>query len=91
MFDTAIVDLILTGVGGLTVVGVTEIIKNFLKAKGVGAVLISLLVSAGFTAYYFLGVVQAFSIFPFAGYTLLVFATANGIFKATHTPSNPSA
>lgn len=91
MFDTAIVDLILTGVGGLTVVGVTEIIKNFLKAKGVGAVLISLLVSAGFTAYYFLGVVQAFSILPFAGYTLLVFATANGIFKATHTPSNPSA
>ena len=87
MFDTATVQLILTGIGGLTVVGVCEIIKNFLKAKGLGAVLISLVVSAGFTAYYFLAVAPPFALLPFAGYTLLVFATANGIFKATHTPS----
>ena len=87
MFDTATVQLILTGIGGLSVLGVTEIIKNFLKAKGLGAILISLAVSAGFTAYYFLAVAPPFALLPFAGYTLLVFATANGIFKATHTPS----
>ena len=87
MFDNATVQLILTGIGGLTVVGVTEIVKNFLKAKGVGAVLISLAVSAGFTAYYCLAIAPPFNILTFGGYTLLVFATANGIFKATHTPS----
>ena len=87
MFDNATVQLILTGIGGLTVVGVTEIIKNFFKAKGVGAVILSLVVSAGFTAYYFIAVAPPFVLLSFAGYTLLVFATANGIFKATHTPS----
>ena len=87
MFNTDTIQLILTGIGGLTVVGVTEIVKNFLKLKGVGAILISLVVSAGFTAYYFLAVAPPFALLPFAGYTLLVFATANGIFKATHTPS----
>lgn len=91
MFDSATIQLILTGIGGLTVVGVTEIIKDLLKATGFGAVLISLVVSAGFTAYYFMAVAPPFVLLSFAGYTLLVFATANGIFKATHTPSNPSA
>ena len=90
MFDFGQVGLILAGFGGLTVVGVTEIIKNFLKAKGIGAVLISFVVSAGFTAYYLLAVVPPFAILPFAGYTLLVFATANGIFKGLHTPTNPT-
>jgi len=87
MFDNSVVQLILTGVGGLTVVGVTQIVKDFLKLKGAGAVLLSLVVSAGFTAYYFIAIAPPFVLLQFAGYTLLVFATANGIFKATHTPS----
>lgn len=87
MFDTSVVELILAGVGGLTVLGVTEILKNFLKAKGIGAVLISLVVSAGFTAYYCIAIAPPFAPLTFAGYTLLVWATSNGIFKATHTPT----
>ena len=87
MFDNSVVQLILTGVGGLTVIGVTEIIKGFLKLKGVAAIILSLVVSAGFTAYYFLAIAPPFVLLTFAGYTLLVFATANGVFKATHTPS----
>ena len=90
MFDLSQVSIILAGFGGLTVVGVTQIIKEFLKAKGAGAVLISFVVSAGFTAYYFLAVTPPFLILPFVGYTLLVFAVANGIFKGLHTPSNPT-
>lgn len=86
MFDPAIVDVILIGVGGLSVLGVTEIVKRFLKATGVGAILISLVVSASFTAYYLLST-GAFSVLSMVGYSLLVFASANGIFKATHTPS----
>lgn len=86
MFDQGIVLLILTGIGGIGVVGVTQIVKNFLKAKSAAAVLISLVVSAGFTAYYLLST-ATFSPLLMAGYTLLVFASANGIFKATHTPT----
>jgi hypothetical protein len=86
MFDPAIVDVILIGVGGLSVLGVTEIVKRFLKATGVGAILISLVVSASFTAYYLLST-GTFSVLSMVGYSLLVFASANGIFKATHTPS----
>jgi hypothetical protein len=86
MFDTAIVEIILAGIGGITVVGITQIIKNFLKATGVGAVVISLVVSAGATAYYLLST-GAFAVLPMIGYTLLVFATSNGIFRAAHTPT----
>lgn len=86
MFDPGIVDIILAGALGLSVLGVTEILKRFLKASGVGAVLISLVVSAGSTAYYLLSH-QAFAVIPFAGYTILVFLSANGIFKATHAPT----
>lgn len=85
MFDQATILLILAGIGGVGVVGVTEIVKNFLKASGVGAILVSLVVSAGFTAYYLLSTGQ-FGVVKMAGYSLLVFASANGIFKATHSP-----
>jgi hypothetical protein len=90
MFNLDTVGLIMAGFGGLTVLGVTQVVKSFLKATGVGAVLISFVISAGFTGYYFLVVAPPFVILPFAGYTLLVFATANGIFQATHTPTNPT-
>ena len=85
MFDLEIVQLIMTGVLGLSVLGVTQVIKEFLKATGAGAILISFAVSGGFTAYYLISTAQ-FAVLPMAGYTLLVFATANGIFRATHKP-----
>jgi hypothetical protein len=47
---------------------------------------ISLVVSAGSTAYY-LVTQHTFAAVPFIGYTLYVFCVANGIFKATHTPT----
>jgi len=83
MIDFNVVNVILAGFGGLTVLGITEVLKRFLKVSGFFAVLISLIVSAGFTLYYFLmagfpGVLQ------YLAYTLVVFLTANGIFKATH-------
>ena len=87
MFNTDTLTLIMAGFGGLTVLGVTEIVKRFLKLSGAGAVILSFVVSAGFTAYYFLAVAPPFVLLTFAGYTLLVFATANGVFQATHTPS----
>jgi peptidoglycan/LPS O-acetylase OafA/YrhL len=86
MFDPAIVEIILGGVLGLTVLGVTEVIKKFLKASGAVAYLISLAVSAGATAYYLISQ-HIFALVPFIGYTLFTFAVANGIFKATHTPT----
>lgn len=88
MFDPAIVEIILAGALGLTVLGVTQIIKSWLKATGVGAVLISLAVSAAATAYYLISNAQ-FKLLPMIGYTLLVFASANGIFRATHTSTTP--
>jgi len=86
MFDSTIVEAIMAGALGLTVLGVTEIVKRFLKASGIGAYLISLAVSGAATAYYLIAA-HVFAVLPFVGYTLLVFATANGIFKATHTPT----
>ena len=86
MFDNSVVLLILAGIGGVGVVGVTQIIKNALKATGVLAVVISLLVSAGFTLYYLVST-STFTPILMIGYTLLVFASANGIFRATHPPS----
>lgn len=91
MFDLGVVELILAGVGGLTVVGVTQVLKQFLKASGIGAVLISLVVSAGFTAYYLLSN-GIWAILTFIGYTLLTFAVSNGVFRALHAPTtnNPN-
>jgi len=86
MLDPSIVEVILGGVLGLSVLGVTQIIKNFLKAKGIGAVLISLVVSGAATAYYLLST-STFTPVLMVGYTLYVFAVANGVFKATHTPT----
>jgi hypothetical protein len=86
MFDPSIVEIILGGVLGLTVLGVTEVIKKFLKASGVAAYLISLAVSGAATAYYLISQ-HTFALITFIGYTLYVFVVSNGIFKATHTPT----
>jgi hypothetical protein len=86
MLDLSVVNVIMAGALGLTVLGVTEIVKRFLKASGAVAYIVSLVVSAGATAYYLVSN-HIFTVVLFIGYTLLVFATANGIFKATHTPT----
>lgn len=91
MIDPAIVEVILGGALGLTVLGVTQVVKNFLfKPPKVvpkfAGYIISLIVSAGGTAYYLISS-HTFSAVLMIGYTLYVFAVANGIFKATHTPS----
>lgn len=86
MLDLSAVEVIMGGALGLTVLGVTEVIKKALKVSGVAAYLISLVVSAAATAYY-LVTMHIFTIVLMIGYTLYVFAVANGIFKATHTPS----
>lgn len=89
MFDFSTVELIMAGALGLTVVGLTEMLKKFLKASGVAAYLISLAVSAAATAYYLVAN-HIFTILAMIGYTVLTFLVANGIFKAAHTPSNPT-
>lgn len=86
MLDLSTVEVILAGALGLTVVGVTEVLKRFLKTKGATNYLVSLVVSAAGTAYYLVSQ-HLFAVVPFIGYTLLTFAVANGIFKGLHTPT----
>lgn len=83
MFDPSTIEVIMAGALGLTVLGVTQLIKEWLKATGLLAVFISLVVSAAATAYYLIS--NAIWTLPlFLGYTFFVFLTANGIFKAVH-------
>ena len=85
-FDPAVIQIIMAGALGLTVLGVTEMIKRWLNAGGVVAYLVSFVISAGATAYYLI-TTHTFTIILFVGYSVFVFLTANGIFKATHTPT----
>ena len=89
MYNFDVITIIMTGFGGLTVLGVTQVLKEFLHAKGAAAVLVSIVVSAGFTGYYLLAVSPPFTFISFVGYTILVCLTANGIFRGLHTPTNP--
>lgn len=81
-YDPATVELILLGVGGLTVVGLTQMLKTWFKASGVLAYVISGAVSAIGTAYYLVKA-GTFSWPAFIGYAVFVFLAANGIYKAT--------
>ncbi len=83
-FDPGTVDLILLGVAGLTVVGITQMVKVWLKASGALAYVISGAVSAAATAYYLVKADQ-FTVIAFVGYTVFVFLAANGIYKAKAT------
>jgi hypothetical protein len=80
-YNPAVVELILLGLGGLSVVGITQMIKAWLKATGILAYVISGVVSAAATAYV-LTTTGGFTIPAFAGYTIFVFLAANGIYKA---------
>lgn len=86
MFDPAIVEIIMAGALGLTVLGVTEMIKKWLKASGFVAYLISFIVSVGGTLYYLISN-AIFTVPALIGYSILVFLSANGIYKATHGPN----
>jgi hypothetical protein len=85
-FDPATVQVILMGALGLTVLGLTQMLKTWLKASGLGGYLISLAVSGGATAYYLISN-HVFTIVSFLGYTIFVFLTANGVYKATAAPN----
>lgn len=80
MFEQGIVEKILLGVGGLTVVGLTEMIKRFFNLEGLWAYVLSAVVSAAATAYFLLSG-GGFAWIPFVGYTIFVFLVANGIYK----------
>lgn len=86
MFDPAVVNIILAGALGLTVVGVTETIKKWLHATGILAWIVSILVSAAGTLYYLIST-ATFTWPLFIGYTIFVTLSANGIYKATHGPT----
>ena len=79
-FDPAVVELILLGIGGLTVVGITQLIKTWLKVEGAAGYIISAVVSAGATAYVLI-TTHIFPVVAFIGYSLFVFLAANGIYK----------
>ena len=77
--DPGIVAAILA-VAGIGVTGLTEMVKRLFKASGILAYVISLIVSAGATAFV---LIQAgtFAWIPFVIYTTVVFVEANGIYK----------
>lgn len=81
MFDPGTVELILLGAGGLTVVGLTQMVKTWLKASGALAYIISAAVSGAATAYFLIRA-GGFTWPAFLGYTAFVFLAANGIYKA---------
>lgn len=82
LVDQAIVDAILaSGILGVGVSALTEMIKRLLNATGVLAYVISGVVSAASTAYYLTAVAHMFTILNFVIYSVLVFLTANGLYK----------
>ena len=78
-FDPEVVVTILA-FAGIGVTGLTEMIKRLFKASGIVAYIISLIVSAGATAFV---LIQAgsFAWVSFAIYTIVVFVEANGLYK----------
>lgn len=95
MLDPQVVDAIKTFVvfGGLSMTvataGVKAVIRALLKlAPGAPepnwpGYVASALASVGFTAVYLLST-HAFGLVPFLGYSVLVFASTNVIFKSIH-------
>lgn len=80
-FDPEVVNKILiTGVGGLSVAALTEMVKRMFKAQGVLAYVISGVVSIAAAAFGLLSS-GSFNIGSLAIYSVAVFLTANGIYK----------
>lgn len=72
--------ILLTGVGGLGVLALTEMAKRLLNAAGALSYITSGVVSAAATAIY-LAMQQQFTLLAFMIYSVLVFLSANGIYK----------
>lgn len=91
-FDPALVQVILlTGIGGMGVAALTELVKRWLgkllpmicgKLLGYAS---SLLVSAAAVAAYFIAA-GSFAWVPFIIYTVAVFGLANGFYKMQPKP-----
>lgn len=72
--------ILLTGIGGLGVLALTEMAKRLLNAAGALSYIISGVVSGAATAIY-LAMQQQFTLLAFVVYSVLVFLSANGIYK----------
>lgn len=80
-FDSAFVQIILlTGVGGLSVAALTEMLKRLVKATGILAYIVSAIVAITATALA-LFTAGIFTIGGLLIYSVAVFLTANGIYK----------
>jgi hypothetical protein len=81
-FDINMVEVILvSGIGGVGVRAITAWLKTKLVVKGFVAYLLSLGVCAAATAAYL--VPMGWNTTLFVMYTAFVFASANGIYRAT--------
>lgn len=78
--ETTAQEILQTGILGLGVLALTEMIKRLLKWEGNLAYVISAVVSAAATAVYMIGK-QGFNITGFLILTVLVFMIANGLYK----------
>ena len=81
-FDINMVEVILvSGIGGVGVRAITAWLKARLRVKGFVAYLLSLVICAAATAMYLVPV--GWNTTLFLMYTAFVFASANGIYRAT--------
>lgn len=74
-------EIVASGVMGIGVLALTEMIKRLLKTVGVLNYVISAAVSLGATATYLL-THGGFDLVPFVTLSILVFLIANGLYKA---------
>jgi len=85
-FDLAVVtSILLTGIAGLPVSSLVELIKRALKWQDRKVYLIAFIVSAAAVAAYLLPL-KLFSWPLFAGYLVLVFGEASGLYKMVKKP-----
>jgi len=70
--------IFMTGIGGMAVLALVEVIKRIIKASGIAVRIISVIVSAGATLVYEMG--KGFELVEFIILTALVALAANGIY-----------
>ena len=83
--DPAVVAAILA-VGGVGVVGLTDMLKRLFKVGGIYAYLINLGVSVAATAFI-LATSGVFTVPALVVYTIVVFLEANGVYKTINKPA----
>ena len=85
-FDLAVVlSIITTGIAGVPVAGLVEIIKRMFKIKDKKALLVVFVVSAGAVTAYLVPL-GLFSVQLLIGYTVFVFGEASGLYKMVKKP-----